>query len=97
MTQSMAQSISKSIARSTTRVIARQVSLFISFCLLALLLNGCGFKLRGNYLLAPELQTLEFSSVDKFGELTRIVKRNLTINDVKIVPHSDQPLSLIHI
>ena len=81
------------MTQSVTRSIVRQVSLLISFCLLALLLNGCGFKLRGNYLLAPELQTLEFSSVDKFGELTRIVKRNLTINDVKIVPHSDQPIA----
>lgn len=84
MTQSMAQTITCSVAR--------QVGLLISFSLLCIMLNGCGFKLRGNYLLAPELQTLEFSSVDKFGELTRIVKRNLTINDVKIIEHSDQAI-----
>jgi len=53
--------------------------------LITTLLSGCGFRLRGDYLLAPELQTLYLSSVDTHGELTRLVKRHLTVNQVKII------------
>jgi LPS-assembly lipoprotein len=77
--------------------IIRQVGIFISFSLLSILLNGCGFQLRGNYLLAPELQTIEFSSVDKFGELTRLVKQHLTINDVNLVKTSTKPIPQMRI
>lgn len=80
-----------------TQSIIRQVSIFISFSLLSIMLNGCGFQLRGNYLLAPELQTIEFSSVDKFGELTRLVKQHLTINDVKLVKQSDKAIPQMRI
>ena len=70
------------------QLIIRQVSKLVSFSIILTLLNGCGFQLRGNYLLAPELQTMEFSSVDQYGELTRLVKQHLTINDVKLVQQS---------
>ena len=80
-----------------TQSIIRQVGIFISFSLLSIALNGCGFQLRGNYLLAPELQTIEFSSVDKFGELTRLVKQHLTINDVNLVKTSDKPIPQMRI
>jgi len=58
-----------------------------SFILGTVLLNGCGFTLRGNYLLAPNLQTLFVSSVDPHGELTRLVKQHLQINHVKLLKH----------
>ncbi len=77
--------------------IIRQAGIFISFSLLSVLLNGCGFQLRGNYLLAPELQTIEFSSVDKFGELTRLVKQHLTINNVNLVKRSDKDIPQMRI
>lgn len=51
-----------------------------------IVVSGCGFKLRGDYLLTPELQTLYLGSVDKYGELTRIVKKHLQQNKVTIVP-----------
>jgi len=58
----------------------------IMLCALsALLLNGCGFQLRGDYLLPPQLQTLHLSSVDKYGELTRVVKQHLLNNQVNVV------------
>lgn len=72
--------------------ITRYLTTLFSIAALAILLNGCGFQLRGNYLLAPELQTIEFSSVDKHGELTRLVKQHLTINDVKLVPRSERDI-----
>ncbi|QOL24463.1 hypothetical protein LP316_08790 [Thalassotalea sp. LPB0316] len=46
---------------------------------------SCGFQLRGQYLLPEELQTLYVSSEDNFGELTRLVKQHLTINDVTVL------------
>ncbi len=58
-------------------------------CLLAICLSsmlvGCGFQLRGDYLLNDELQTLYVSSSDVHGELTRLVKRHLTRNQVKVL------------
>ena len=54
--------------------------------LLTLFISSCGFHLRGDYLMSPQLKTLHLSSADKFGELTRLVKQHLSINNVKLVP-----------
>jgi LPS-assembly lipoprotein len=51
---------------------------------ISLMVTGCGFQLRGDYLLAPELQTLYLSSVDKHGELTRLTRQHLTRNQVTL-------------
>ena len=69
---------------------SRKISLII---FLSMLLSACGFRLRGDFLLAPELQTLYVSSVDKHGELTRLVKQHLTLNQVNIVntPRAELP------
>lgn len=64
-----------------TRWIKSAVTLVVALSVL----SGCGFKLRGDYLLPEELQTLYVSSQDPHGELTRVVKQHLTINDVNIV------------
>ncbi|MBA6389352.1 hypothetical protein H4J38_01015 [Colwellia sp. BRX10-3] len=74
------------------QLIIGRISKLLSFSLLLIILTGCGFQLRGNYLLAPELQTIAFSSVDQYGELTRLVKQHLTINDVKLVQKSDKAI-----
>ncbi|TMM47089.1 hypothetical protein FCS21_03835 [Colwellia ponticola] len=52
------------------------------------LLSACGFQLRGDYLLDDKLQTLYVSSSDVHGELTRLVKLNLSHNQVKVLQHS---------
>jgi len=52
------------------------------------LLTACGFQLRGDYLLDDDMQTLYLSSTDVHGELTRLVKLNLTRNQVKVLKHS---------
>lgn len=52
------------------------------------LLSGCGFQLRGDYLLDDELQTLYVSSSDVHGELTRLVKLSLSHNQVKVLKHA---------
>lgn len=56
-------------------------------CCLASLVTGCGFQLRGDYLLHDELQTLYVSSNDAHGELTRLVKQHLTHNQVKVLSY----------
>ena len=53
------------------------------------LLSSCGFHLRGDYLLADELQTLYVTSSDIHGELTRLVKLHLSQNQVNIVKSKD--------
>ncbi|UUO22997.1 hypothetical protein FGD67_07145 [Colwellia sp. M166] len=78
-------------------LIIRQISKILSFSIILMMLNGCGFQLRGNYLLAPELQTMEFSSVDQYGELTRLVRQHLTVNDVKLVQQSDKSIPQMRI
>lgn len=69
------------------------VKLASSIMLLALVLAGCGFRLRGEYLLAPELQSLYVSSIDQQGELTRALKQHLKLNQVSILssPSIDAP------
>lgn len=52
------------------------------------LLTACGFKLRGNYLIDDQLKTLYLSSSDVHGELTRLVKLNLTRNQVNVLSAS---------
>lgn len=65
--------------------------LAIALCaLLTLFLSGCGFHLRGDYLMSPQLQTLHLSSADKFGELTRQVKQHLSLNNIKLVATASQ-------
>jgi LPS-assembly lipoprotein len=53
------------------------------------LLSACGFHLRGDYLLNDELQTLYVTSSDVHGELTRLVKRHLAHNQVKVLKHKN--------
>ncbi|SEK44462.1 LPS-assembly lipoprotein [Colwellia chukchiensis] len=78
-------------------VLIRQIRKPLTVSVLVMLLTGCGFALRGNYLLAPELQTMSFSSVDPYGELTRIVKQHLTINDVNLVQRSSKAIPQMRI
>jgi len=52
------------------------------------ILTACGFQLRGDYLLDDQLQTLYLTSSDVHGELTRLVKLNLTRNQVKVLKSS---------
>ncbi|NRA70179.1 MAG: hypothetical protein HRU24_04085 [Gammaproteobacteria bacterium] len=43
----------------------------------ATLLNGCGFRLKGDYQLPASLKQLHLQSPDQYGELTRLVKNKL--------------------
>ena len=56
-----------------------------TFALLLCLLTSCGFALRGDYRIAPELQRLFVSSTDIHGELTRQLKQQLALSKVQVV------------
>ncbi len=60
-------------------------------------LTSCGFKLRGDYLLPEELKTLYVSADDTHGELSRLVKHHLTINDVNLVSNSNEQVPELHL
>lgn len=59
--------------------------LWVCFILTFSLFQGCGFQLRGDYLLSPQLQNIYVSSVDKHGELTRLVKQHLRLNKINLI------------
>ncbi len=60
-------------------------------------LTACGFQLRGDYLLDDELQTLYLTSTDVHGELTRLVKLNLTRSQVKVLKSSEADIPELRI
>ncbi|XQW85971.1 LPS assembly lipoprotein LptE [Thalassotalea piscium] len=57
-----------------------------------LFFSGCGFSLRGDYFITAQLQHINVNSVDKYGELTRLVKQHLLLNKVKIAKQYDKTL-----
>lgn len=63
--------------------------IFLLICFTNFLV-GCGFHLRGDYLLSDELQTLYVSSSDVHGELTRLVKQHLAHNQVKVLKYKKE-------
>jgi LPS-assembly lipoprotein len=78
-------------AHTAVKTVARKVSFkhFMTLFMASLMLvqlSGCSFKLRGHHILPKELQTLYVSSVDVHGELTRLLKRHLIINNVTVKP-----------
>ena len=61
------------------------------------MLSGCGFHLRGDYLLPEELKTLYLSSEDKHGELTRLVKQHFELNKVNVAKSSQADIPELRI
>jgi LPS-assembly lipoprotein len=68
-----------------TKIKFKAHSAIAVFAFLTLFISSCGFHLRGDYLMSPQLQTLHLSSTDKFGELTRQVTQHLSLNNIKLV------------
>ncbi|WP_082897249.1 LPS assembly lipoprotein LptE [Thalassotalea crassostreae] len=61
-----------------------KMNAIVSLVLALAMLSGCGFKMRGDYLLPAEMESVYVSSADPHGELTRLFKQHLTINNVNI-------------
>lgn len=50
-----------------------------------MLLTACGWHFKNNELLPIELKTLIFESSDPYNEMSRILRGQLLLNDVKLV------------
>ncbi|MBY8143575.1 luciferase [Vibrio fluvialis] len=60
--------------------------------LTATLLSACGFHLRGDYDVPEELSTMSLTSYDQYSTFTRMVKRQLRMNEINLVqPTEDVP------
>ena len=59
---------------------------------ISVLLSACGFQMRGDYFIAQELRHINVSSTDKYGELTRLVKQQLMLNQVKLTEQYNKQL-----
>ncbi|MBY7995172.1 hypothetical protein KW438_06990 [Vibrio fluvialis] len=53
--------------------------------LTATLLSACGFHLRGDYDVPEELSTMSLTSYDQYSTFTRMVKRQLRMNEITVV------------
>jgi len=53
---------------------------------LVLITSGCGFHLRGTTNVPEELKTITLNSYDPYGPLTREIRNQLKLSDVKVVP-----------
>ncbi len=57
-----------------------------SVVLAASLLSACGFHLRGDYSIPEELDTMSLTSYDQYSSFTRMVRAQLRMSEVKVVP-----------
>ncbi|GLT16779.1 hypothetical protein GCM10007938_05550 [Vibrio zhanjiangensis] len=71
------------------RLISISFTKIISIVVTASLLSACGFHLRGDYSVPDELGSLSLTSYDQYSTLTRMMRSQLRINEVNIVPPSE--------
>lgn len=54
--------------------------------LVVLLLTACGWQFKNNELFPEELRTLRYESADQNSDMSRILRNQLLLNDITIVP-----------
>lgn len=52
----------------------------------AFVLSACGWHFKNNAMLPESLRTLTFESADQHSEMSRTLRNQLKLNDVKLVP-----------
>ncbi|NRB67891.1 MAG: luciferase [Vibrio sp.] len=60
-----------------------------SIVLTASLLSACGFHLRGDYSIPDELDTMSLTSYDQYSTFTRMMKAQLRMSEIEVVPPSE--------
>ncbi|MCG9684341.1 LPS assembly lipoprotein LptE [Vibrio sp. Isolate23] len=60
-----------------------------SVVLTASLLSACGFHLRGDYSIPDELETMSLTSYDQYSNFTRMMKGQLRMSEIEVVPPAD--------
>lgn len=68
----------------------------LSFSLLILLLAGCGFHLRGDYSLPPQMSHTYIEVANQNTELYRVLKRTLKVSGVDVVDSQQQAQSVLN-
>ncbi|WP_135444919.1 LPS assembly lipoprotein LptE [Vibrio tasmaniensis] len=58
------------------------------------LLSACGFHLRGDYSVPEELNKISVTSYDQYSTFTRMMRSQLRMNDVEIVPPAENTPNL---
>lgn len=58
---------------------------------LCISLSACGFELRGNYPLPPELQRIKLQAASDTGELARALRRSLRSSGVELLEAGSVP------
>ena len=67
-------------------------SSFVKFALVILfssVLSACGFHLRGDYSVPQSLQKLSITSYDQYSTFTRMLKAQLRMSEIEIVPPAE--------
>lgn len=54
--------------------------------LVVLFLTACGWQFKNNELFPEELRTLRYESTDQNSDMSRILRNQLLLNDITIVP-----------
>ncbi|KGY13490.1 luciferase [Vibrio tubiashii] len=72
--------------RRASRLISSSSLKLTSVILMASLLSACGFHLRGDYSVPEELETMSLTSYDQYSSFTRMMKGQLRMSEIKVVP-----------
>lgn len=60
------------------------------FVFFAIFLTACSWHFKNNEMLPPILRTLSFESADQHSEVSRVLRQQLLLNDVKLVPKNTE-------
>ena len=56
------------------------------FALFTIFLTACSWQFKNNEMLPPILQTLSFESADQHSEVSRVLRQQLLLSNIKLVP-----------
>lgn len=58
--------------------------------LFILFLTACGWQLKNSELLPEALRTLHYESADQYSEMSRVLRSQLLLNDIALVPQNSK-------
>lgn len=59
------------------------------------LLAGCGFHLRGQWVIAPQYQCMRVLTPNRYSNFTRQLRQTLAHNQVRLIDHPDKSCALL--
>lgn len=61
-----------------------------SIAVLTLCLTACSWQFKNNERFPEALRTLSFESADQYSEMSRILRQQMLLSDINIVPHGNE-------